>query len=106
MKTKIYGASDDLIEIEGEICEEYDCIDFESAKVKASDGTSAKLTFNGEWKFTEVDAGSKLSKHIKAVGEDLKHGEEDAIGCTSYSDVLVFDDGLEWIKIGRKTFKK
>ncbi len=107
VKTKIYGASDDLIEIEGAISDEHDGYDF-SGTVVASDGTTAKLKYDkdGQWKFALVKAGEKFVRIIDAVGDDKKHTEADAKDCSAYSDVLVLEDGIEWIKIGRKTYKK
>jgi len=105
MKTKIYGASDDLIEIEGEINEEANHYDATRVIIKASDGTQARITYDGEWKISIEVEGSKYLSLIHSVGDDVKHIFEDAAGCTSYSDVLVLDDGVEWVKIGRKTFK-
>ena len=105
MKTKIYGASDDLVEIEGEISDEYCQMDFKGT-VEASDGTKAKLIYDGEWKFQMLFAGSKFLKLVKSVGDDIDidHTDEDAKGCSTYSDVLVLDSGIEWIRIGRKKF--
>lgn len=107
MLTKVYGASDDLIEIEGEIYEEHDEYDF-NGKVEASDGTIANLKYdeNGQWKFTIKKEGDKFLELIGAVGDDAEHTSENAVGCTSYSDVLVFKEGIEWIKIGKKKFKR
>jgi len=105
MKTKIYGASDDLIEIEGAINEEADHYDATRVIIKASDGTMARITYNGEWKISVEVEGDKYLGLVHSVGDDATHIFEDAIGCTSYSDVLILDEGIEWIKIGRKTYK-
>ncbi len=106
-KTKIYGASDDLIEIEGDVEEEYGKINARNLSINASDGTQAKITYNdeGEWKIDLINMGNKYLDLILSKGEDYKHIHEDAIGCSPYSDVLVLDDGIEWVKIGGKTFK-
>ena len=107
MKTKIYGASDDLIEIEGAVEEEANHIDAKNIAIKASDGTQAKITYdeNGEWKICVTVEGDKFLQIVCSVGDDAKHSYPDAIGCSSYSDVLVLDEGIEWVKVGRKTFK-
>lgn len=108
MKTRIYGASDDLIEIDGAISDEVNVYlkDGEKVKISASDGTNATIEYddNGEWKIEVLDAGNKCQKKIVSVGDEAQHGGE-AKGTTSYSDVLIFEDGIEWIKIGKKTFK-
>lgn len=106
MKTKIYGASDDLIEIEGAIEDEVNHMSDKAISFAASDGTTGSIKYGdgGNWEITVKSKGGKYLQHVKAVGDDLKHTEPDAINCTSYSDVLVFDEGIEWVKIGRKTF--
>jgi hypothetical protein len=107
MITKIYGASDDLIEIEGAINDEanhYDIPDV-GIKLECSDGTKGKLTYDGEWHIKVDVNGSKFRTIINSVGDDAEHTNPDSLGCTSYSDVLILDDGIEWVKIGRKTFK-
>src|SRR5574343_126221 len=106
MKTKIYGASDDLIEIDGAISEEANHYDAKNIAIKASDGTQAKITYdeNGEWKIKVDVEGEKFLGLIHSVGDDAKHIFPDAEGCSSYSDVLVLDEGIEWVKVGRKTF--
>lgn len=105
MKTKIYGASDDLIEIEGQITDEVDCYNHQKPiKITASDGTIASIFYNGEWKLNVKFAGVKYLHLVDSVGDDNEH-EGVALGCTSYSDVLIFDEGIEWVKIKGKTFK-
>lgn len=111
MKTKIYGASDDLIEIEGAIEDETGNDGSNSngygTSVKASDGTQATIAYtkDGEWKITMIVEGNKFLGKVNSVGDDAEHIFPDAIGCSSYSDVLVLDEGIEWVKIGRKKFK-
>jgi len=95
MKTKIYGASDDLIEIEGAINEEADHYDATNLPIRCSDGTFAKITYDGEWKINVLVEGDKFLGKIDSVGDDAKHVFPDAEGCTSYSDVLVLDEGIE-----------
>ncbi len=105
--TKIYGASDDLIEIEGDVNDEHGEYNF-SGTISCSDGTKVKVSYDedGNWKFNKIEYGSKFKALIVAVGDDNKHTEPLAIDCSSYSDVLILDDGIEWVKVGRKTYKK
>ena len=106
MNTRIYGASDDLIEIEGNINDEHDCYDHKRPiKITGSDGTIANIFYNGEWKIKVKKIGTKYMHRIDNVGEDGKHIGI-ANGVPSYSDVLVFSEGLEWVKVGSKTYKK
>jgi hypothetical protein len=103
MITRIYGASDDLIEIDGAINEEIDCYSTaeKGLKITCSDGTTGKISYDGEWKIKLKHTGDKFLAHafVPAFGE---HSDE-AKGCTTYSDVLVLEN-IEWVKIGRKTF--
>jgi|SRR6478609_3629457 len=107
MRTKIYGASDDLIEIEGAVTEEVNVYLKENQKVNflASDGTSGKISYDGEWHIEVINAGDKYKIRTTSVGDDAVHGG-DAAGCSGYSDVLILNDGIDWVKIGRKTFKR
>jgi len=105
MKTKIYGASDDLIEIEGAVSDEIGCYDHKRPiKFECSDGTKASIFYDGDWKIHVFFAGSKYLYKIDSVGDDGEH-TSDAKGCTSYSDVLILEEGIEWIKIKGKTYK-
>ena len=105
MKTKIYGASDELIEIEGAINEEANHYNATRVIIKVSDGTQARITYDGEWKIQIEKEGDKFLQLVVLVGDDMKHDHEDAKGCSPYSDILVLDEGIEWVKVGRKTFK-
>lgn len=103
--TKIYGASDDLIEIEGEIEEEYGMGET-GVSFSCSDGTSGKINYDGNWMITIKTTGSLFKKIVNGSPAEEPHTDEDAKGCSPYSDVLILNDGIEWVKISRKTFKK
>lgn len=107
MKTKIYGSSDDLVEIDGQIRDEYNNYsDAHSGfNFSCSDGTKGRISYNGEWIIRIAEQGDKFLDLIDNVGDDADHTHEDCIGCTSYSDVLILDEGIEWVKIGREKFK-
>jgi len=108
MITKIYGASDDLIEIEGAISDEVNVYlkDNEKINFSVSDGTEGQISYDdeGQWRINLSYQGSKFKNKIDAVGDDNSH-EGDAENCTSYSDVLILNEGIEWIKIKGKTYK-
>jgi hypothetical protein len=106
MKTKIYGASDDLIEIEGAISEELDCYD-EKLKLVFSDGTviETKYDHGGQWRLKVLEVGSKLLRHVPAVGDDQVHIEEHSEEVPNYSDFIILDDGIEWMKIKNRKYK-
>lgn len=105
MKTKIYGASDDLIEIEGAVNDEIGCYFKARKTILCSDNTKATIAYDGEWKINVLVEGEKYLGKINSVGDDAKHIFPDAEGLTSYSDVLVLGEGIEWVKISGKTFK-
>jgi len=105
MKTTIYGASDDLIEIEGQISDEADVYDLPTT-FECSDGTKGFIDYDGEWKFAIECEGNLFEKIVRSVGDDSNHTDVDADGATSYSDVLVLNEGVTWVKIGKKKFKQ
>ncbi len=105
MKTKIYGASDDLIEIEGAINDEANHYDAKNVKITCSDGTTAVISYNGNWMITVKKTGHLFEKIVLGNPAEEPHTDEYAKGLPPYSDVLVLDKGIDWVKIGRKKFK-
>lgn len=107
MITRIYGASDDLIEIDGQISDEVDAYSAsdEPIKFKTSKGTKGNIIYDGEWKITITEEGSDFVKVIESVGDDNDHTEENTKNVPPYSDVLILDGELEWVKIKGKKFK-
>jgi hypothetical protein len=102
--TIIYGVSDDLVEIEGQVEGEYDNYTLASRGIpfECSDETKGTITYDGDWKITVEKEGSLFQELRLNVGDDGKH-QDLAFKCTSYSDVLILKDGIFWVKInGRK----
>lgn len=95
-RIRVYGASDDLIEIEGFISEELDYND-EVVDFSCSDGSSGTISYDGNWIIDVTEKGTGFVKLVDSVEDE--HTDEDALDCTSYSSVLVLD--VEWIKIGK-----
>lgn len=87
MTTEVYGASDDLIEIDGDIKGEHPAAE---SFLFMSDGTILKVKYGKSnmavWDIKVVRAGS-LFKTIKPCFD------EDA---DRYSDTAVFDVGIKW----------
>jgi hypothetical protein len=108
MITRIYGASDDLIEIDGQISDEVDAYSAsdEPVKFKTSQGTKGTIMYDGEWKITIKEEGSDFVKVIESVGDDNNHTEENTKDVPPYSDVLILDGDLEWVKVKGKKYKK
>ena len=108
MITRIYGASDDLIEIDGQISDEVDAYSSsdEPIKFKTSQGTKGSIMYDGNWNITIIEEGTDFVKVIESVGDDNDHTEENTKDVPSYSDVLILEGELEWIKVKGKKYKK
>lgn len=103
---RIYGASDDLLEIDGALIEDEVNVIDKPFHIKCADGTIATFTYddNGEWKCNVKAKGINFIEVISSVGDDGEH-EGNAIDCTSYSDVLVIREPLQWIKVNNKYYR-
>lgn len=103
-KVYIYGASDDLIEIDGAIRDEYGCYD-RDVKLKCSDGTEGVISYDGDWHIKLSNRGDLFNRIEETVGDD---GEKDGelSSFTSYSDILVLDEGVEWVKLDKTKYRK
>lgn len=96
MASKIYGASDDLIEFEGDICGEVGCYGTDEREhgvlLVFDDGTilEAKYGKGGMaiWEIKLIKAGVLIEKIEPCTDED----EEADIN----SDIAYFKDGLKW----------
>jgi hypothetical protein len=102
--TLIYGGSDDLVEIDGQIQAEYNNYTLASRGIpfECSDETKGIITYDGDWLITVEKEGSLFQELRPNVGDVGKH-KDLAFKCTSYSDVLILKDGILWVKInGRK----
>lgn len=94
MTTKIYGASDDLVEFEGEVSGETNCFRTDEHErgvlVVCSDGTILEVKYGkcgaAIWGVTVLKKGELLDR-IDACDD------EDADPC---SDVAHFRNGLKW----------
>lgn len=91
MKVKITGASDDLIEIEGDIDEEFNSYDCDNGLMAISDGTLLKVEYDadGIWRFTPKFKGSAFKEHKAGSVEDDTNDEvflEGAIKWIVFSD--------------------
>ena len=89
MSTKVYGASDDLIEFEGDVRGEVNHISEHVCKVTMSDGTELLVKYGkpdhgGVW-WVRLETAGPLFDHIDECFD------EDA---TPYSDVAYFKSGL------------
>lgn len=94
MATKIYGASDDLVEFDGDVYGEVDCFGTDSQEhgvmVICSDGTLLEVKYGkadmAVWGVTLINIGNLFERIDPCVDEDA----------TPYSDIVYFKDGLKW----------
>jgi hypothetical protein len=88
----IYGASDDLIELEGDIREEFNALDLDDGALLAfSDGTVLRIGYsdNGVWRISPVVSVGHVS--IDQAPED----DED-----NYSDRAILTGPIKWVVFG------
>ena len=93
--TKIYGASDDLIEFEGDVSGEVNCYGTDESEqgvlLICSDGTLLEVKYGKNdsaiWGIKIIKTGTLLHHVEPCEDEDAK----------PYSDVAVFNDGLKFI---------
>lgn len=83
----VYGASDDLLEIEGDISEEFGCYDIEAGVLACSDGTLLGVQYDGCWRITTRMAGSAHLAHTPADGENTQN----------YSDRVELVGDIRWV---------
>lgn len=100
---KVYGAIDDLIEVEGDIREEFGYHYSESdptAKFLAfSDGTALKITYGLDdccWRISVYASNPESNvKHTPATSED-----------SGYTDVVVIEADIKWVVVGEQFVMK
>ncbi|MCK5548327.1 MAG: hypothetical protein KAI64_04890 [Thermoplasmata archaeon] len=95
MTTEVYGFSDDLIEIAGDISEE--CSGGgEPVLLIFSDGTFLTIKYGKEhlgiWAITLLTQGGLFRRIGHCNDEDADR----------YSDTAYFNDGMEWVYLVRK----
>lgn len=97
-KTVIYGASDDLIEVDGEgLREEFTAhTDGEKQYVAFASGVLIEVHYDddGVWRLRPL-AGHYV--HVAARGESAGNDED---GCPGYSDKVVIEDSGAWVVHG------
>ncbi len=100
MTTRIYGASDDLIEFEGDVRGEVDAYGTDDAEhgvlVICSDGTLLEVKYGkGDeaiWGITVLQEG-RLFVGLEPCDDE---------SADPYSDVANFADGLKWAKVAKE----
>lgn len=84
--TMVTGASDDLIEIVGELYDEFNSYDCEDGRIAFSDGTLLKVEYDedGLWRFAPIYKGELFDKIVQGTVED------------DTNDEVYFKPGLKW----------
>lgn len=93
MAVTIYGASDDLIEVEGDVTEEFNAIEFggeQPAYLAFSDGTLLRIEYSdtGVWRITPIVRGAAGLTIVQAPGDE----DDD-----NYSDRATLDGEIRWV---------
>ena len=95
---KIWGASDDLIEIGGDFSEEIDFYsrDDEFAWLSVSDGTLLKVRYDGFWRITVEAKGNAAYEKREATDEEH-----------DYSDIITLRSVLpfKYVMLGQRLVK-
>lgn len=90
MGTQLYGASDDLVELEGDLSEEFSGGE-KPCLLIFSDGTVLTIKYGKEhlavWTITLIEQGDLFGRIEYCSDEDAER----------YSDIAHFKDGLGWV---------
>lgn len=87
---KVYGVSDDLVELEGDFSGEVGCYGTDGVLVVVSDGTILEVKYGkggaAIWEVKLLAQGSLFQKIEPCMDEDAD----------PYSDIAFFADGVKW----------
>ena len=88
--TIIYGSSDDVVEISGQIDAEYENYTLAKRGIsfECSDETKGTFVYDGDWKITVENEGNLFQELRPNVGDNGKH-KDLAFKCTPFSGVLI-----------------
>lgn len=97
----IYGVSDDLIEVEGDLNEEFNPdSDDQDTWLVFGDGTILAIRYDefGIWRITRPFAGSGSFLKKEAIGDEGKRDD----GKPAYSDIAEVTGDLKWVIAAEK----
>lgn len=91
MSVLIYGASDDLIEVEGDVMTEFN-VDDGVTYLAFSDGTVLAVSYqdDGTWLISRKAVGSASYTRMEAIDDDK-----------NYSDQVTLDGVIHWVVAGK-----
>lgn len=98
VSVKVYGTSDDLVEVEGDITEEFNPLhDDKPSFLAFSDGTVLRITYDGMWHIARIAEGS--AEYAKRNATDIDQDYSDIVTLTGLADLplswCVFGDRFE-----------
>lgn len=90
---RIYGASDDIVGVEGTISDEFYADNEDPTYLAFSDGTvlSVEYSSRGIWRINRIAAGSATYTKVESKGTDL-----------DYTDVVTLTGNLQWVLAGSR----
>lgn len=96
----VYGASDDLIEIEGDISDEFTYDHDEPNFLAFSDGTLIEATYtqSGRWAISVLANGDASSTKEDALSDEGRRND----GRPAYSDVVTLVGPVTWVVFGHQ----
>lgn len=109
MTTYVYGASDDLIEIEGDLTEEFLQPRADPYYLGFNNGTLLKVTYDGDWNIQPIypsglnvfvkPHGAPYVDFVLDIPEYIQHNVPD------YSDLAVVRGEIVWVIGGTDVVK-
>lgn len=99
MSITIYGASDDLIEVEGDISEEFSALgEDDGYLIAVSDGTLLRVryTADGVWRIEPVHQGGADLDIVQAISADDDN----------YSDRATLTGTIDWVALATAWAKR
>lgn len=93
-EVKVYGASDDLIELDGSLYEEFSYDEHKDNYIAFGDGTVLQVLYtgNGRWHIDRYMAGTAEYEKVEATSDEGKRDDE----TPAYSDVVTLRGDLQW----------
>lgn len=107
MTVYVYGASDDLIEIEGSLVEEFNypgLVGDPPYYLAFSDGTLLKITYDGEWNIKVVE-GQAYVYPVNHRDDSRRLVADWPDEIPDYSDVAVLHSDVTWVVGGTDVVK-
>ena len=92
MTLRIYGASDDLVEVEGDVDEEFSAYTSDDTRYVVATSTGHALSIrydeDGCWRISQLGGPTP----IRRVHEGVPDGD--------YSDIVEIEQDVEWVAFG------